>query len=87
MNARTRSYMSVSHCPQAHYNNPDGIEGGTDSSGFSINYTSALRPHDMGVLTLGTTNLNIPPGLANFTAPPSTCSSACTRRITRPLNL
>jgi hypothetical protein len=71
----------------AHYNNPDGIEGGTDSSGFSIKYTSALRPQDMGVLTLGTTNLNIPPGLANFTAPPSRCPSACTRRITQPLNL
>jgi hypothetical protein len=39
---------------QAHFNNPQGILGARDSSGFKVTYTTELRPHDIGILALGT---------------------------------
>ncbi len=54
-----------------HYTNPEHVAGERDSSGLRLIYTPRLRPHDMGVLTLGTTNFVIPQGAANFTVPPN----------------
>ena len=43
----------VSLSVQAHYNNPDEVEGLIDNSGVRVYYTEELRPIDMGVIQLG----------------------------------
>lgn len=44
------------------YNNPTAAKGLVDSSGFKLYYTRQLRPNDMGVLTLGSYDINVPGG-------------------------
>ncbi|GFH24492.1 DOMON domain-containing protein, partial [Haematococcus lacustris] len=46
---------------QIHYNNPTGLRNAVDSSGITVHYTQQLRPFDMGVLTLGSYDINVPP--------------------------
>jgi hypothetical protein len=54
---------------QVHYNNPEGVVSeAPDSSGIRITYTSDLRPHDMGVLTLTQMNLQLPGGKSRVVA-------------------
>lgn len=73
---------------ELHYNNPDLLTGLKDQgSGFRIFYTGDLRPHDVGLITLGQDELNIPPGVANVPANVSVCPSACTKRFKGPLKL
>jgi dopamine beta-monooxygenase len=65
---------SVTHMAlQIHYTNPEGISGVKDSSGFKLHYTSNLRKHDIGVLTLGVIGYTIPPQQPSFALPPSIC--------------
>lgn len=49
---------------EMHYDNPEGIEGRTDSSGVKFYYTSNLRQYDAGMLSVGPSTdsfLVIPP--------------------------
>jgi hypothetical protein len=64
---------------QVHYTNPDHLEGRRDSSGLRLVYTPRLRPHDMGVLTLGTVNFTVPPGQKDFPIAPNVAPGACVR--------
>ena len=40
--------MGVCFMLRCSYDNPEGTPGLVDSSGFRIQYTDKLRPHDMG---------------------------------------
>eukprot|EP00877_Chromochloris_zofingiensis_P003010 jgi/Chrzof1/1270/Cz10g00010.t1 len=82
--AGTYTWLSL----EIHYNNPELIEGDTDSgSGITFEYTPRLRAHDMGLLTLSQHNLTIPPGLSSYTAAPITCPGTCTKRFNQPIHL
>lgn len=53
-----------------HYNNPAGAaQAKPDASGFKLTITPNLRPYDVGVFTLGQTNLVLPPGQPHVEAP------------------
>ncbi|KAJ8300436.1 hypothetical protein KUTeg_021955 [Tegillarca granosa] len=68
-----------------HWNNPEGYSNLTDSSGMTLFYTSKLRKHDFGIITIGQMSINIPPRLDRI-AISGTCSSECTReKITGPI--
>ncbi|GFR39666.1 hypothetical protein Agub_g137 [Astrephomene gubernaculifera] len=66
---------------QIHYNNPEGLQGEVDSSGFRLLYSSVLKPYDMGVLTLGSYDIAVPPGAASWTTPTNICPGACTAQM------
>lgn len=66
---------------QVHYNNVDNDVGKLDNSGMRLGYTSKLRANDLGVLTLGTTGINIPPRTANFSTDLNACPSTCTNQF------
>jgi hypothetical protein len=51
---------------EIHYTNPGRAAAIVDSSGFRLWYTSALRPNDAGVLTLGDVLFSIPPQTTSF---------------------
>ncbi|KAL6762522.1 PHM/PNGase F domain-containing protein [Haematococcus lacustris] len=73
---------------QVHYNNPQGITSpAPDTSGFRLTYTSTLRPNDVGVLTLGQTDLAIPPGQPEFFVSPTLCPGECTAKLAQPLTM
>jgi hypothetical protein len=40
---------------------PQALEQG--SVGFRVSYTPHLRPHDMGILVLGSYDITLPPGV------------------------
>jgi hypothetical protein len=46
---------------QIHYNNSQGLEGATDSTGYELCTTDQLRPNDAGMMALGSTKFEIPP--------------------------
>ncbi|MEW5300768.1 MAG: hypothetical protein WDW36_003674 [Sanguina aurantia] len=69
---------------QVHYNNMEHVSGLRDSSGFQVSVTPHLRPHDMGIISLGETNLTIPPGVARVEAPINLCPAACLARLAGP---
>lgn len=57
---------------QTHYNNPSGSQQlPQDASGFKLSITPQLRPYDLGVMTLGQTRLELPPGQSDVKAVPS----------------
>eukprot|EP00004_Rigifila_ramosa_P007337 TRINITY_DN182_c0_g2_i1.p1 TRINITY_DN182_c0_g2~~TRINITY_DN182_c0_g2_i1.p1 ORF type:complete len:566 (-),score=123.84 TRINITY_DN182_c0_g2_i1:40-1737(-) len=64
---------------EIHYNNPEGMSGVVDQSGFRIHYTPELRTHDVGVLMVGpyTNLINIPAGESNFHIS-NECPTGCT---------
>jgi hypothetical protein len=73
---------------QLHYNNPQLLKGQKDSgSGLRIYYTSKLRKHDIGMLTLTQFLLDIPPGKASVPATPTTCPGSCTKRLNKEVKL
>ncbi|RKO83244.1 PHM/PNGase F domain-containing protein [Blyttiomyces helicus] len=72
---------------QVHYNNPNLDAGVVDSSGFRLYYTKQLRANDIGILTLGTGAISIPPGNASFENPPGICPSSCTSTFPTDLTL
>lgn len=69
---------------QVHYQNPGGVVGTTDSSGFNLTLTPTLRPNAMGVLTLGNADLRIPLGNESYGALPNICPASCTSRRVDP---
>ncbi|PNH04334.1 MOXD1 1 [Tetrabaena socialis] len=73
--------------PNIHYNNPNGVKGAVDDSGFQVLYTPQLRQYDAGVLTLGQRSLIIPPGQPISTQRPSVCPSTCTSRLRAPVRM
>jgi hypothetical protein len=58
---------------QLHYNN-ENVVGSSDASGIEMCLTKEPRPNIAGVITLGTDNIRIPPGVLNH-ASGSTCSN------------
>ncbi|GLI64570.1 hypothetical protein VaNZ11_007891 [Volvox africanus] len=72
---------------QVHYNNPALTTGLVDSSGFQLNVSTTLRQYDIGFLTLGTLDIAIPPGVANFSSTPNLCPSSCTKQMSRPVTM
>eukprot|EP00775_Hariotina_reticulata_P011562 gene11562-11706_t len=73
---------------ELHYYNPQLLVGQVDpGSGVRIYYTSKLRKHDIGLLTLSQTVLQIPPNKASVPANTSVCPAACTQRFNQPINL
>jgi len=51
-----------------------------DSSGIKMYYTPNLRPNNAGVMTIGQTFFEIPPGLPSVVKS-GTCTSECTRKL------
>ncbi|GIL49739.1 hypothetical protein Vafri_6017 [Volvox africanus] len=72
---------------QVHYTNLALATGLVDSSGFQLNVTTTLRQYDMGFLTLGSLDIAIPPGVANFSSTPNLCPSSCTKQMPRPVTM
>ena len=65
---------------EMHYNNPAYLKGTRDrGSGIIMEYTDQLRPHDMGLITLSQLQLQIPPGMAEYTAATTYCLGSCTK--------
>ncbi|KAL3870612.1 hypothetical protein ACJMK2_038660 [Sinanodonta woodiana] len=65
---------------ELHWNNPLKTANTTDRSGMKLYYTSKLRPNDAGILMVGQTNLQIPPGKDAFSITGS-CPGDCTRKL------
>ncbi|KAJ3186143.1 hypothetical protein HK101_009709 [Irineochytrium annulatum] len=77
-------YMAL----QVHYTNPSSDKNVVDNSGLTLRYTSQLRPHDMGVLWLGSQQINIPGNSPNPTVlKPNVCPMGCTSTFTSNLTL
>jgi len=74
---------------EMHFNNPEYLKGFTDAgSGISVEYSDQLRPHDMGLITLSQLQLQIPPGMAEYSAATSYCLGSCTKlRLSKAVNL
>jgi hypothetical protein len=79
-----RTKWNASPAAQVHYNNPLHLPL-TDSSGFKLFHTSQLRRYDVGVLTLGQPELDIPAGSPAYKALPNICPASCTSQF--PTNL
>lgn len=66
------------HCShQVHWNNPEKRSDYRDSSGLTLFFTHNLRPHALGVLTMGPMALKIPPK-SSMWKEQSTCTPHCT---------
>lgn len=66
---------------EIHYSNPELKQGQKDpGSGVTLEYTSQLRPNDLGLLTLHQFDLYVPPGKATYSADAVVCPSTCTKR-------
>ncbi|KAJ3190904.1 hypothetical protein HK101_008270 [Irineochytrium annulatum] len=83
---RTHFLLRVQYRRRRHMMNVSAMQGPSepDNSGVSLAYTSILRAHDVGFLTLGSVFTG--PGLKLDEASPSTsaanrCPAACTRRM------
>ncbi|KAG2493150.1 hypothetical protein HYH03_008574 [Edaphochlamys debaryana] len=61
-----------------HYNNVQQLQGQTDSSGFRVTYSPTLKQYDMGVLTIGSLDIAVPPGAPSWSTPPNVCPGGCT---------
>lgn len=74
---------------ERHWNNPNGLST-SDDSGLEIEFTSDLRPHDIGSMVVGTmpvSNWVIPMGQSSFEVT-AECSAACTAaRLTSPVTV
>jgi len=71
---------------ETHYNNPTQDADITDSSGIRVYYTSSLRRHDAGVLSVGLDpnwRHIIPPGQPEVVSE-GHCISACTQQALPP---
>ncbi|GIL73428.1 hypothetical protein Vretifemale_3547 [Volvox reticuliferus] len=72
---------------QIHYTNTALTTDLVDNSGFQLNVSTTLRQYDMGFLTLGTLDISIPPGVANYSSTPNLCPRSCTQQMTRPVTM
>ncbi|KAJ3216242.1 hypothetical protein HDU67_009752 [Dinochytrium kinnereticum] len=73
---------------QVHYNNPEQDAGVVDRSGIKVWYTKTLRKYDVGVLTLGSISISIPPNSLEPTVlKPNLCPSTCTSKFPGPITL
>ncbi|KXZ43937.1 hypothetical protein GPECTOR_77g33 [Gonium pectorale] len=70
-------YLSL----QVHYTNLNGAQGQVDSSGFRLLYSPTLKKFDMGVLTIGSYDIAVPPGATSYTTAPNVCPSACLGKL------
>ncbi len=59
-----------------------------DSSGFVLKYTPQLRANNLGVLTVGSTGMQIPPDNDTYVDAPNICPAECTgKRVLAPVTL
>jgi len=65
---------------QIHYDNPSGEIDVDPGSGFRLTYTDQLRPYDVGVLTLGSVEIVIPPNSKSYHIK-NECPSECTSKF------
>lgn len=72
---------------QMHYNNPQHVAGVVDDSGLRLVLTKNLRRYDMGMLTLGSLDLALPPQQGAVVTPPNVCPRDCTQGFTEPVTL
>ncbi|KAJ3307889.1 hypothetical protein HDU76_004290, partial [Blyttiomyces sp. JEL0837] len=73
---------------QVHYNNPMHDEGQVDDSGMDFYYTQQLRQHDVGVLTVGQLEINVPANKTDYTVlKPNICPSSCTSKFPQEMTL
>ena len=66
---------------ETHYNNPPGVSGIVDSSGFTLYHTAETRTQDAAVFALGhsiSPNMRIPPYADSYVVQ-GYCPSECTR--------
>jgi hypothetical protein len=71
---------------ETHYNNPSQDADITDTSGVRLHYTTSLRKHDAGVLSVGMDpnwRHLIPPGQPEVVSE-GHCISACTQQAVPP---
>ncbi|OWF47545.1 dopamine beta-hydroxylase-like [Mizuhopecten yessoensis] len=72
---------------QVMWNNPSKAVGERDSSGILLFYTPQLRRFNIGMLTVGTNNVAIPPGERGFDVE-AQCYPTCTRKqLSNPIRL
>lgn len=64
---------------QVMWSNPSKMVGEKDSSGLLLFYTPFLRPYNIGMLTVGTNGLVIPPGEKGYDVE-AKCHAECTRQ-------
>jgi hypothetical protein len=70
-----------------HYTNPGGKANEVDRTSLRLYTTTQLRPNDMGTLTLGRDEFQIPNGTTTFSLPPSICAAGCTSQMKGPVNI
>ncbi|KXZ43942.1 hypothetical protein GPECTOR_77g38 [Gonium pectorale] len=66
---------------QVHYSNYGGTLNQADSSGFRIHYSPTLKKYDMGVLTIGSYDIAVPPDSSSYTTEPNYCPAGCTSQL------
>ncbi|GIL68707.1 hypothetical protein Vafri_21959, partial [Volvox africanus] len=66
---------------QIHYDNLEGVAGQIDTSGFRLYYSSTLKKYDMGVITLGSYGIDVPPGAPSWSTQPNICPPGCTAQL------
>lgn len=71
---------------QVHYHNTANYADALDGSGVAMCTTETPREHTAGVLTLGTTSIDIPPGAVGATAT-GVCPGAITTFLPQPVNV
>lgn len=71
---------------EVHYTNPELVTDAIDNTTFTMKYTPNLRQYDIGILTLGTFNLTIPPGQRNVSFS-NLCPSSCTQTFDHNITL
>jgi len=65
---------------EVHYYNPNRLASVIDQSGLTLTYTSHLRKYDLGVLTLGSEAIQLPPH-EPYLEVVNDCQETCTSRI------
>lgn len=79
-----RDYIFVM---ETHYDNPDGLQGNIDFSGVKVHYTNTMREHEAGSLLMGDILVSrFNQTVRNDFEYEFSCTSACTRKFSRPVN-
>jgi len=68
---------------EMHYDNPNGLRGVVDNSGYKMYYTEKLRKYDVSTLTVGDPYISFPsiPAHSEAFGLESTCPSQCTNKF------
>jgi len=74
---------------EMHYDNPDGLRGLVDNSGYKMYFTDKLRKYDVSTLTVGDPFISFPsiPPHSEAFGLEATCPSQCSRQFDADLNI